>query len=175
MWSAFNANQCTKRARGGMRDEYAVSWFMHAGARRGTETCVREHFAGAQVQPLANGRPRGADDDAEARSEVSRSCEPVPKVLPNARPHEREHSDSHETAPVARPNAPERRKAYPQQIAASAPRLFECSGAPILYASSVRPFGHITAGEAYHVRRKTQTKHSSNGDGVAHTWCERPH
>ena len=128
---AINANQCTKRARGGMRDEYAVSWFMHAGARRGTETCVREHFAGAQVQPLANGRPRGADDEAEARSEVSRSCEPVPKVLPNARPHEREHSDSHETAPVARPNAPERRKAYPQQIAASAPRLFECSGAPI--------------------------------------------
>ena len=131
---AINANQCTKRARGGMRDEYAVSWFMHAGARRGTETCVREHFAGAQVQPLANGRPRGADDDAEARSEVSRSCEPVPKVLPNVRVHEWEHSDSRETVPAARLDAPERRDPYP----ARADRLDTC-GAQGMHVCQSRP------------------------------------
>ena len=56
MRSAFNVNQCTKRARGGMRDEYAVSWFMHAGAKRGTEARVREGFARVQVQSLTNGR-----------------------------------------------------------------------------------------------------------------------
>ena len=86
----------------------------HIGARP-TETCVREHFAGAQVQSLTNGSLRGADDGAGVRSEVSHSCEPVPKVLPNVRVHEWEHSDSRETVPAARSNPPERRDPYPRR------------------------------------------------------------
>ena len=45
--------------------------------------------------------------------EVSHSCEPVPNVLPNARPHEWEHSDSQKTVPAARENPPERLNPYP--------------------------------------------------------------
>ena len=78
------------------------------GARIGTETRVREHSAGAQGQSLTNGRHRGADDGAGARSEISHSCEPVPNVLPNVDVHEWEHSDSHETVPAARADSPER-------------------------------------------------------------------
>ena len=71
------------------------------GGLAGTETHVREGFAGAEGQPSTIGRLRGADDGAEARSVVSHTCEPVPNVLPNVRLHEREHSDSHKTVPVA--------------------------------------------------------------------------
>ena len=104
------------------------------GGLPGTETYVREGFAEAPAQSSTNGRHSGADDGAGARSEVSRSCEPVPKVLPNVRVHEWEHSDSRETVPAARLDAPERRDPYP----ARADRLDTC-GAQGMHVCQSRP------------------------------------
>ena len=56
---------------------------VRTGGLAGTETHVREGFAGAQAQLRAIGRPHGADDGAEARSEASHSHKTVPVACAN--------------------------------------------------------------------------------------------